>query len=373
MVITARPSAAAVRAPGSPRHVEERRGSRAARIGSSRPSVTARSRVARASATYDAQGLRRVRADVVEVGADGADVAAHDRPGQRGVAVRQRVVEGGGQQRPQGGGRVVGAGRGREQLHRLGDQGDQVVGAVRQPGVVERALRPRAPTSAAPPRSATSARRAARARRPRRSRRRRSPASRSRSTAVPVKVIAGCIATTPGADRAGGLEHGEAVPAGGVHDVLALAERAAVGEHRDDVGQHVVGDGEQQQVAGAGDGGRLARPAPRAAARRSARGEASDSPAAATTSWPAAAQARRQDRADAAGAHDTARACGIMPNLFRSSPSDHLSSRRGRCRYRTTSWCSTTTVRGVSRSVHRQRRDERRHSPRWRPARAGAC
>ena len=41
--------------------------------------------------------------------------------------------------------------------------------------------------------------------------------------------------------------------------MLARAERAAVGEHRDDVAEHVVGDGEQQQVAGPGDVGRLAR------------------------------------------------------------------------------------------------------------------
>ena len=50
----------------------------------------------------------------------------------------ERVVERGGEQRAQGAGRVVGAGGG-EQLHRLGDQGDQVVGAVGEAGVVERA------------------------------------------------------------------------------------------------------------------------------------------------------------------------------------------------------------------------------------------
>ena len=36
----------------------------------------------------------------------------------------------------------------------------------------------------------------------------------------------------PGADRGGRLEDGEAVPAGGVHDVLALVDRAAGAEHR---------------------------------------------------------------------------------------------------------------------------------------------
>ena len=69
---------------------------------------------------------------------------------------------------------------------------------------------------------------------------------------MPVKVIAGCSASGAGADRAAGLEHGEAVPAGGVHDVLALADGAGGAEHRDDVGEHVVGDGEQQQVAARG-------------------------------------------------------------------------------------------------------------------------
>ena len=84
------------------------------------------------------QRLRRVGGDVGEVGADGVDVAAHDRAGQGGVALLEGVVEGGGEQRAQGGGGVVGTGGG-EQLHRLGDQGDEVVGAVGEAGVVERA------------------------------------------------------------------------------------------------------------------------------------------------------------------------------------------------------------------------------------------
>ena len=82
--------------------------------------------------------LRRVGLQVLEVRPHGADVTADDRAGQRGVAVVEGVVEGGGQQRPQRGGRVVDAGGG-EDLHGLGDQGDQVVGAVREAGVVERA------------------------------------------------------------------------------------------------------------------------------------------------------------------------------------------------------------------------------------------
>ena len=61
-----------------------------------------------------------------------------------------------------------------------------------------------------------------------------------------------------GADRDGGVEHGQAVAA------ARCARRSwpawiaplalSIG---DDVGQHVVGDGQQQQVAGARDGGGL--------------------------------------------------------------------------------------------------------------------
>ena len=83
------------------------------------------------------------------------------------------------------------------------------------------------------------------------------PARRGRSTSVPVKVIAGCRAIGARADGGGRLEDGEAVATGGVDDVLALADRAGRAEHRDHVGEHVVGDGEQQEVAGAGDVGGL--------------------------------------------------------------------------------------------------------------------
>ncbi len=61
----------------------------------------------------------------------------------------------------------------------------------------------------------------------------------------------------PRADGGGRGEHGEAVPAGGVHDVLPGAQRAAVGEHADDVAEHVVGHGEEQQVGGARHGAGL--------------------------------------------------------------------------------------------------------------------
>ena len=112
---------------------------RAARIGSSRPSSTARSAVAFAIATYDGMVAGAFSAMSCRWACDGLHVTAHDRAGQRGVALGERVVEGGGEQRAQRRGGVLGAGGG-QQLHRLADQGDEVVGAVRETGVVERAL-----------------------------------------------------------------------------------------------------------------------------------------------------------------------------------------------------------------------------------------
>ena len=84
------------------------------------------------------QRLRRVGDQVGEVGADRLDVTTHDRAGERGVTVLERVVEGCGEQRAQGRRGVLGTGGG-EDLHRLGDQRDEVVGAVGQACVVERA------------------------------------------------------------------------------------------------------------------------------------------------------------------------------------------------------------------------------------------
>src|SRR3954452_14588867 len=92
------------------------------------------------------------------------------------------------------------------------------------------------------------------------------PLSRSRSRSVPVKVIAGCIAigrapisvaeasTARPRRPAGGAE---AVTTRGVADHLPFADRAGADELGDDVLEHAVGHGEQQQVAGPGDVGRL--------------------------------------------------------------------------------------------------------------------
>ena len=75
---------------------------------------------------------------------------------------------------------------------------------------------------------------------------------------MPVKVIAGCIASTCGADLGGrrrarrGRACRRCARRAGPARIAPVA--ASIGDH---VGEHVVGDGEQQQVAGAGDGGGL--------------------------------------------------------------------------------------------------------------------
>ena len=94
----------------------------------------------------------------------------------------------------------------REQVHRLVDQRDQVVGPVR------RARRGRA---GGPPRRSTRLaaqvgdQRARRASGSLGASPRMVPASRSRSAAPPVNVIAGCRATVPGAGPGGGRQHAE--------------------------------------------------------------------------------------------------------------------------------------------------------------------
>ena len=74
---------------------------------------------------------------------------------------------------------------------------------------------------------------------------------------MPVKVIAGCIAIGRAPIAVAEAEHGEAVAARGVADDLSLADGAGADELGDDVLEHVVGHGEQQQVAGTRDVGRL--------------------------------------------------------------------------------------------------------------------
>jgi hypothetical protein len=200
------------------------------------------------------QRLRRRGLEVGHVGADGLHVAANDRAREGRVAVLERVVEGGGQQRAERGGRVLGAGGG-EDLHRLGDEGDEVVGTVGETRVVERAAVLRDPHRATAQVG---------------HQRLREPAvgvggghaEHAAGQAGQVDLGAGeghrgVQGNGAGTDLPRRLEHGQAVPTARVRDDLPLADRTARAQHRDDVGQHVVRDREQQQVAGARDVGRL--------------------------------------------------------------------------------------------------------------------
>ncbi len=76
--------------------------------------------------------------ELAQVGPDGAGVPAGDRPGERPVAVAQRVVQRGRQQRRDEPLRGVDAGA-LQDVHAVAHQRDQVVRAVRQGRVVERA------------------------------------------------------------------------------------------------------------------------------------------------------------------------------------------------------------------------------------------
>ena len=200
------------------------------------------------------QRVRRGGGDLGEVAADGADVAADDGAGQGGVALGQRVVESGVEQRAQGGGRVLGAGSA-EQLHGLGDQGDEVVRAVGQTRVVERALvlgdeHRQAAEVADQPLGELALRRAGR------------DAVHAAAQAGQVDVGAGerhrrVHGDGAGTHRDGRGQHREAVAAAGVHDDLALPDDACGAEHGRDVVEHVVGDRQQQHVGRARDVGRL--------------------------------------------------------------------------------------------------------------------
>ncbi len=81
--------------------------------------------------------LRRMPAQLRDMGGDGAGVTPCDRAGQRRVTGPQRVVQGGAEQRPQHPVRGLHA-RVMEQLHRLGHERDQVVCADGERRVVER-------------------------------------------------------------------------------------------------------------------------------------------------------------------------------------------------------------------------------------------
>ena len=242
------------------------------------------------------------------------------------------------EQRAQRVGGLVGAGRG-QHLQRLADQGDQVVGAVREAGVVERAAVLGHPHRAA-----------AEVGDERLGERLLGVAGGDAEDAAgePVEVEVGAGEGHRGVqrDRAGtgggrGGEHVEPVPARGVHDVLAGADRAAGGEHLDDVAEHVVGDGQQQHVAGAGDGARLERGY--AGQQRLDAGAGGTGLTGGGDDLVAGrAEGGGQDGTDASGADDAdamgvraagVRVTGVLRGLrhaasaFRSSPADH--PRRG--------------------------------------------
>ena len=129
----------------------------------------------------------------------------------------------------------------------------------------------------------------------------------------------------PGADRAGRLEDRQAVPAGGVRDVLALADRArwrpSSTTTLSSMSSGTVSS--SRSLARATSVG-LSVGTPGSSAAIRAR-EASDSPAAATTSW------RRRARRSAAARTAPTRPAPTTPTFrashlvepFRSRPSDH--------------------------------------------------
>ena len=217
-------------------------------------------------ATYDGERLRRVgrrcpRGGRATVSTSPRTIGPVSAASPCGSALSSAAVSSGRSVR----GRVLGAGGGQD-LHRLGDEGDEVVGAVGETRVVERARAPRAPTSRGR-RGRRRATRRAPARRRRRSRRTRSRRGAGRSTSVPVKVIAGCSATAraPTA-RAGSSTARPCRPLRCARRPGPRGSRRVAPSIGDDVGEHVVGDGQQQQVAGARDVGRLGDAGRRAAA-----------------------------------------------------------------------------------------------------------
>ena len=228
------------------------RAPRPRRAAGSSPAPCARRAVRRGQ---DAVGPGRSGVDGVEhpqVGADGAGVAAGDRAGERAVAVPQRVVQRGRQQRRDS--RLGGVHAGRLQgVDAVAHERDQVVRAVRERGVVERAdgLRRRGP--APRPSRRQGPRRRSRRRVPGRRRQRDArPASRATSSVRPVKVIDRVQGQREHAVRGGRREHGDPVRARGVHDDLARPEAPRGGEAADQAGQDVVGHGEQDEVRSRG-------------------------------------------------------------------------------------------------------------------------
>lgn len=190
-------------------------------------------------------GLRGVLAQLGDVRGDGARVPARDGAGEGRVAGAQGVVQGGAQQRaehPVGG---LDTGRAQE-LHGLGDQGDQVVGAQGEGRVIERAALLGDPLGLAAhldhqglggqpqflgrgdPEGASG-----------------EPLDVHRSARERHRGVQG---QRQRADPQSGVQDLRAVPPGGVHEQLPGAYGPGVGEALDEPGQGVVRDGQQHQV-----------------------------------------------------------------------------------------------------------------------------
>ena len=180
-----------------------------------------------------------------QVAGHGAGVAPGDRPGQRRVAGVQRVVQRGAEQRPEHPGGLLDAGPA-EQVGRLVDQGDEVVRADHEGGMVERARLLRHHHRVAPD--------LPHQRRGDGQQRRRSGHA-ERRPGQPVGVLGrageGHRRVQGQRERpgpGGRRQHAGAVRAGGVRDELPRPPRAGLGQAGDQRGELVVRDGQQHQV-----------------------------------------------------------------------------------------------------------------------------
>lgn len=199
-------------------------------------------------------GGGRVLAQLGDMCGDGARVAARHGAGERGVAGAQRVVEGGAQERAEhpGGSRDPGLA---QQLHRLGDQRDQMVRTERQRRVVERAEVLLDPLGLAAhlddQRLGGQAQFVG-------------SCDSEGAAREPLDVHGGARERHRGVQRErqraraqGGRQHLRAVPPRGVDQQLSQAYGSGLGEPFDQAGQRVVRNGQQHQF-GAGEhlGGR---------------------------------------------------------------------------------------------------------------------
>ena len=184
----------------------------------------------------------------VDVGADRGDVTAYDGPGEGSVAVGEHVVEGCGQQRPEHGSGIGGTGRA-EQVHRLRDERDEVVGAVGEGCVIEHAVGLGDPhRGAAEGGDELLGERAV------------GRTGGQAEDRLAVEVDRGAGESHGGVERDGTCaetgqrgQRVEAVAAAGVQDVLAAAHGTRGGELLGDRDEVVVRHGEHEDVAGRGE------------------------------------------------------------------------------------------------------------------------